>query len=191
MQLARRDGGGDQVARACEPMNVGIQAAGAPSALDLQTVLRQRKHQRLDYGVQLRGKTHNVESESRERVVRFGGQDGSEVVDNFHRPRIESCGAWSASHHRHFSAFAAGAQRRAVAGDTAANHHHPAHDLTIRLVSATSRFNCWTRSSTVGKAMSGCRYRRNRSSSRCWYRSPSKWSRNASTRSCVPPKVGR
>src|SRR3989442_6028958 len=93
-------------------------------------------------------------------------QDELEVVDHLHRPRIQGAGPRCACDHGYVSAFAARAQRGAVAGDATSNHHDPAQGLTIRLVSATSRFSCWTRSSTVGNAMSGWRYRTNRNSSR-------------------------
>ena len=92
-----------------------------------------------------------------------------EVVDDLHAPGIQSGRTGRPRHHRDVGAVATSRQRRAEAGDAASDNKDPGHGRpTMRLVSATSRFSCCTRSSTVGNAMSGCKYRAKRSSSRCW-----------------------
>ena len=150
-------------------MNVGVDPPRSPRAFELQPILVEGELQGLDGVVELCRQADRVEAQPRERMVGLARENCVEVVDHLHAPGIQSGRTRRPRHHRDVGAVATSRQRRAEAGDAASDDKDPGHGRpTMRLVSATSRFSCCTRSSTVGNAMSGCKYRVNRSSSRCW-----------------------
>src|SRR5260370_41752588 len=104
-------------------------------------------------------------------MVRLGLEDGLQVVHDLHRSRVKSGGARRSGDDRHLRAFAPCAQCGAVPGDAAADDDDATHyritPSTMPLVSATSRVNCCTTSSTVRNAMSACRERTKSHSRRC------------------------
>src|SRR5439155_10574273 len=146
----------NDVRRASEAMDVRVQAAAAPRPLELQTLLAERQLQRRDRGVELGCEPDRTHAQPRERMVRRA-QDLFEVVDDLHASRVQGGRAGCAGDDRHVRAVAARCEGGGVARDAAADDTYPGQRSTIRRVSATSRFNCWTRSSGVGNLMSGCR----------------------------------
>src|SRR5713226_5619815 len=93
-----------------EAMDVGVAAAGPPAALDLQAVLLECEQQRLDRGVELQAETYGVEPEPGERVMPLRPENGFEVVDDLHCPRIQGGGARRSRDDGHLRALAPCAQ---------------------------------------------------------------------------------
>ena len=156
-QLSSRDARRDEVGRPGEAVYVCIEAARAPRSLELHPFPFERELQSVYHGVELGRQANRVESQPRDRMVGLGFQERVEVVDDLHPAGVERGCTWRPRHHRDVGAVPPRCQCRAEAGDAASDYQHPVHRETMRLVSATSIFNCRTRSPGVGNLMSGCK----------------------------------
>src|SRR4029077_3466427 len=72
-----------QVSWPGDSVNVRVEAARAPTAIELQAALFESKHQEVDDRVQLMRQAHRVHSEAAERMVRLGFEDLGEGGPQF------------------------------------------------------------------------------------------------------------
>ena len=156
-KLASRDCGGYQVGGPRQPMDVRVQAAIPPPALELEASLFERQVDRLDGRVQLGGNADGIQPQPGERVVWLRPEHRFEVVDDLHAAGVQRGGARRPSHHSHVRSGAPRGQCGAIAREPSADDDDARQGLTIRRVSATSRRSCSTSSSVFGNLISACR----------------------------------
>jgi hypothetical protein len=141
-QLAGCDAGGHDVRGSRESVNVGVDSASPPRAVELEAFLLEREMQRLHRGVQLGGEADGIQAQPRDRMAWLGPENRIQVVDHLHATGIEGGRARRLGDHGNLRPIAPRAEGGAVAGDATADDEHAGHQAMIRRVSATSFFSC-------------------------------------------------